>query len=52
VVIDGVGDGIPILIGKAGAWFRQVQSGRVQQYLIFVAIMLLALGLFFILQVL
>jgi NADH-quinone oxidoreductase subunit L len=50
--IDGVGDGIPILIGKFGAWFRNVQSGRIQQYLLFSALLLLAIGTFFVLQIL
>lgn len=48
--IDGVGDGIPMLIGKGGSWFRNIQSGRIQQYLLFTALMLLAIGTFFILQ--
>lgn len=52
VVIDGVGDGIPELIVQGGRWFRNIQSGRVQQYLLFTAVMLLALGLFFVLRVL
>lgn len=50
VVIDGVGDGIPSLIWQGGRRFRSIQSGRVQQYLLFSALMLLALGTFFILQ--
>lgn len=52
VIIDGVGDGIPQLIGLSGRWFRNLQSGRVQQYLLFTAVMLLAIGLFFVLRVL
>ncbi|MBI5931361.1 MAG: NADH-quinone oxidoreductase subunit L [Chloroflexi bacterium] len=52
VIIDGVGDGIPQLIGLGGRWFRNIQSGRVQQYLLFTAVMLLAIGLFFVLRVL
>ncbi len=44
VVIDGVGDGIPQLIGQFGSWFRNVQSGRVQQYMLFVAAAALVLG--------
>lgn len=52
VFIDGVSDGIPMLIGKFSGWFRNIQSGRVQQYLLFTALMLLAIGTFFVLQVL
>ncbi len=51
VVIDGVGDGIPKLIYEAGQWFRSLQSGRIQQYMLFTALMLLALGTFLVLQV-
>lgn len=50
VVIDGVGDGIPYLIWQGGRRFRSIQSGRIQQYLLFSALMLLAVGTFFILQ--
>ncbi len=51
VVIDGVGDGIPLAIGSFARWFRQTQTGRVQQYLLFVTLALLALGTLFIIQV-
>jgi len=51
VVIDGVGDGIPRAIGDFGAWFRQVQSGRIQNYLLYVTLALLALGTLFLVQV-
>lgn len=51
VVIDGVGDGIPRAIGDFAAWFRQVQTGRIQQYLLFVTLGLLAIGTLFLLQV-
>ena len=51
VVIDGVGDGIPRAIGDFAAWFRQVQTGRIQQYLLFVTLALLAIGTLFLLQV-
>ncbi|NDJ84552.1 MAG: hypothetical protein GYB66_01570 [Chloroflexi bacterium] len=50
VVIDGVGDGIPMLLWGTGRWFRNLQSGRIQQYLLFSALMLLAIGTFFLLQ--
>ena len=50
VVIDGVGDGIPMMIWQGGNWFRNLQSGRIQQYLLFSAFMLLAIGTFFVLQ--
>jgi len=35
VVIDGVGDGIPEAIGDAAKALRPLQTGRVQQYLLF-----------------
>lgn len=50
VVIDGVGDGIPMMIWQGGRWFRNLQSGRIQQYLLFSALMMLAIGTFFVLQ--
>jgi NADH-quinone oxidoreductase subunit L len=46
-LIDGVGDGIPEGIGRFGSWFRQVQSGRVQQYLLYVTIGVVIIGLIF-----
>jgi NADH-quinone oxidoreductase subunit L len=51
VVIDGVGDGIPRAILDGARWFRQIQSGRIQQYLLIVALALLAIGTLFVLQV-
>ena len=51
VVIDGVGDGIPRAIGDFAGWFRQVQTGRIQQYLLFVTLGLLAIGTLFLLQI-
>lgn len=46
-LIDGVGDGIPEYVAKFGAWFRRVQTGRVQQYLLLVAIAALLIVLVF-----
>jgi NADH-quinone oxidoreductase subunit L len=47
-LIDGVGDGIPELIGMFGARFRRVQTGRVQQYMLFVAIAVIVIAIIFI----
>jgi NADH:ubiquinone oxidoreductase subunit 5 (subunit L)/multisubunit Na+/H+ antiporter MnhA subunit len=46
-LIDGVGDGIPELIGKFGGWIRWLQSGSVQQYMLFAAIAVLILSIIF-----
>lgn len=46
-LIDGVGDGIPEYIGRFGAWFRRIQTGRVQQYLLLVAVAVLVIALVF-----
>ena len=46
-LIDGVGDGIPELIGKFGRWFRWIQSGSVQQYMLLAAIGALLIGIIF-----
>jgi NADH-quinone oxidoreductase subunit L len=46
-LIDGVGDGIPRGIASFGGWFRRVQTGRVQQYLLVVLIAALLIGLVF-----
>jgi NADH-quinone oxidoreductase subunit L len=35
VVIDGVGDGIPAAIGDLARGLRPVQTGRIQQYMLF-----------------
>jgi NADH-quinone oxidoreductase subunit L len=50
VVIDGVGDGIPVLVGNFSRWFRNLQTGRAQQYMLFAAIALLAMGAVLVLQ--
>jgi NADH-quinone oxidoreductase subunit L len=44
-LIDGVGDAIPEGIAAFGNWFRRVQTGRVQQYLLLVAIAIIMIGL-------
>ena len=46
-LIDGVGDGIPEVIAIFGRWFRRVQTGSVQQYMLFIAIAALLIGLIF-----
>ena len=46
-LIDGVGDGIPRLMGRFGEQLRYVETGRVQQYLLFVAIFAIFIGLIF-----
>ena len=45
VVIDGVGDGIPQGIGLFSRWFRFIQSGNVQQYMLMVALSAIVLGI-------
>lgn len=44
VVIDGVGDGIPEAIADAARSLRPVQTGRVQQYLLFTLVAALVVG--------
>ncbi|MDX1994303.1 MAG: proton-conducting transporter membrane subunit [bacterium] len=46
-LIDGVGDGIPQGIGRFGQWFRGIQTGRVQQYLLLVLVAALLIGIIF-----
>ncbi len=46
-LIDGVGDGIPEYVAQFGAWFRRVQTGRIQQYLLLVAVAALLILLVF-----
>ncbi len=46
-LIDGVGDGIPELIGKFGGWIRWLQSGEVQQYMLLVAVVVLIISIIF-----
>jgi len=50
VVIDGVVDGLVYSIGDFARWFRQTQTGRIQQYLLFVTLALLAIATLFLLQ--
>jgi hypothetical protein len=44
VVIDGVGDGIPSAIAEAARSLRQVQTGHIQQYLLYVLVAFLWVG--------
>lgn len=44
VVIDGVGDGIPAVLGDLGRGLRPMQTGRIQQYLLFALIAALVVG--------
>jgi NADH-quinone oxidoreductase subunit L len=46
-LIDGVGDGIPEAIENFGKWFRNVQSGRAQQYMLLAALGALIIGVAF-----
>ncbi len=46
-LIDGVGDGIPILIGRFSGWFRRLQTGRIQQYMLLIALAALLIGIVF-----
>lgn len=46
-LIDGFGDAIPHAVGAFGLWFRRIQTGRVQQYLLLVAIAIIMIGLIF-----
>ncbi|MCY4106590.1 MAG: proton-conducting transporter membrane subunit [Chloroflexi bacterium] len=43
-LIDGVGDGIPEGIAHSGRWLRRIQTGRVQQYLLFVVAAAILVG--------
>ncbi len=47
-LIDGVGDGVPVLIARFGAWMRGLQTGRIQQYMLLIAIAALIIGLIFV----
>ncbi|HVO69213.1 MAG TPA: NADH-quinone oxidoreductase subunit L [Aggregatilineaceae bacterium] len=51
IVIDGTVDGTLDLLLRFSRWFRQLQTGRVQQYLLFVTLALLAIGTLLIIQV-
>ena len=43
-LIDGVGDGLPEGIALASGWIRRIQTGRVQQYLLFVVAAAILVG--------
>jgi NADH-quinone oxidoreductase subunit L len=51
VMIDGMVDGSVYALGDFARWFRQTQTGRVQQYLLFITLALLAIGTLFLIQV-
>jgi NADH-quinone oxidoreductase subunit L len=46
-LIDGFGDGVPELVQKFGGYFRRIQTGQVQQYMLIVAIVALIIGIIF-----
>jgi NADH-quinone oxidoreductase subunit L len=46
-LIDGVGDGIPEYIAVFGRWFRRIQTGRVQQYLLYIVVAALIIAIIF-----
>ena len=46
--IDGISDGIPYAIRDFGLWFRRVQTGRVQQYMLLIALAGLIIALIFV----
>ncbi|MBK8022119.1 MAG: hypothetical protein IPK19_12000 [Chloroflexi bacterium] len=46
-LIDGVGDGVPELVGRLGKWFRGAQTGRIQQYMLLVLVAALLIGVIF-----
>lgn len=46
-LIDGVGDGIPELVAMFGNWFRRIQTGRIQQYLLLVAVAAILIAIVF-----
>lgn len=46
-LIDGVGDGIPQGLGKLGERLKFLQTGRIQQYLLLIAVFALLIGLIF-----
>ncbi len=46
-LIDGVGDGIPEAMAAFGVWFRRIQTGRIQQYMLLVAIALILIAVVF-----
>ena len=46
-LIDGVLDGVPELVGTFGVWFRRIQTGRVQQYLLLVVVAALVIAVIF-----
>ena len=49
-LIDGVSDGIPDGIARFGLWFRRVQTGRIQQYMLLVAAAAILIGIIFVLS--
>lgn len=46
-LIDGVGDGVPELIARLGRWFRGLQTGSIQQYMLLVLVAALVIGVIF-----
>ncbi|MCL4238348.1 MAG: NADH-quinone oxidoreductase subunit L [Anaerolineae bacterium] len=51
VVIDGTIDGLSASLYRFAGWFRQTQTGRVQQYLLLATLGLLVIGTLFLIQV-
>jgi hypothetical protein len=46
-LIDGLLDGVPELVARFGFAFRWIQTGRIQQYLLLVAVMAIVIAVVF-----
>lgn len=46
-LIDGFGDGIPEAVQHFGIWFRRIQTGRIQQYMLFAALAVIVIAIVF-----
>jgi NADH-quinone oxidoreductase subunit L len=46
-LIDGFGDGVPELVQRSGDWLRRIQTGRVQQYMLIITLVMVMIAIIF-----
>jgi NADH-quinone oxidoreductase subunit L len=46
-LIDGFGDGIPEMVQRSGSWLRRLQTGRVQQYMLIITLVMVVIAIIF-----
>lgn len=46
-LIDGFGDGVPEMVQRSGSWLKRLQTGRVQQYMLIITLVMVVIAIIF-----